>query len=32
MALQDTLHFLACRDCGELHPVVGAGAALLDDD
>lgn len=31
MGLGTTLHFLACRDCGELHPIPDTGAALLDD-
>jgi len=31
MALQDTLHFVACHDCAELHPVVGPSTALFED-
>jgi hypothetical protein len=29
MGLHDTLHFLACRDCGELCPLLDLGGALL---
>lgn len=29
MGLHDTLHFLACRDCGELCPLLDPGGALL---
>jgi len=32
MALQDTLHFVACHDCAELHPVASPSAAFFDDD
>jgi len=31
MGLDTTLHFTACRDCGELQPLVDTGATLLDD-
>ena len=31
MAWQDTLHFVACHDCAELHPVASPSGALLDD-
>ncbi|MGH3054354.1 MAG: hypothetical protein ACRDL7_05190, partial [Gaiellaceae bacterium] len=31
MGLHDTLHFLACRDCGELYPLLNLGGALLGD-
>ena len=31
MALQDALHFVACHDCAELHPIVSPSGALLDD-
>ena len=31
MGLDTTLHFNACHDCGELHPLVDTGAAFLDD-
>jgi len=31
MGLNTTLHFIACRDCGELHPIPDTGAALLED-
>jgi len=31
MALHDTLHFAACRDCGELHPIFDSAVAFLDD-
>lgn len=31
MSLDSTLHFIACRDCGELHPILDTGAIFLDD-
>jgi hypothetical protein len=31
MALHDTQHFAACRDCGELHPMLDSSVAFLDD-
>ncbi len=31
MGLDTTVHFTACRDCGELHPLVDTGA-IPDDD
>jgi hypothetical protein len=31
MALHDTLHFVACHDCAELHPVDSPSAALFGD-
>lgn len=32
MALQDTLHFVACHDCAVLYPVVSPSAAFFDDN
>jgi hypothetical protein len=31
MALHETQHFAACRDCGELHPMLDSSVAFLDD-
>lgn len=31
MGLHDTLHFVACRDCGELYPLVNLADALFAD-
>jgi hypothetical protein len=31
MSLEDTLYFVACRECHELHPVLNAGAVIFED-